>query len=120
MRLAGTAKQYSKKAMLHPTRIAVRMVHFGKRNWPYQAKVMKMFEIVSRPIVIIRIPDFRCSCGSAQHLSDDPLVDPRQRLNVLHGRAFPDLMHRRIGKPEVDDRAKLNQETAVRGAAARR
>src|SRR5574338_1194324 len=53
MRLAGTAKQYSNRAIDQPTRIAVPMVQLGKRNWPYQAKVMKMLETMRRAMVSI-------------------------------------------------------------------
>src|SRR2546423_15603726 len=47
MRLAGTWKQYSTKAMSQLTRIASPMAERLKRRWPYQAKVMKTLETVS-------------------------------------------------------------------------
>ena len=40
--------------------------------------------------------------------------------NVLDGRAFADLVHGGVGQAEVDHRAKLDQEAAVRRAAAGR
>jgi hypothetical protein len=39
--------------MLQPTAIAVGIDQLGKRSWPYQAIVMKMFEMVSKATVII-------------------------------------------------------------------
>src|ERR1700686_4015590 len=53
MRLAGTWKQYSKKAMLQLARMTFQSASLRYFRWPYQAKVMKMFEMVSRRIVRI-------------------------------------------------------------------
>src|SRR4051794_18691668 len=47
MRLAGTAKQYSNKAMPQETRMASPMPQPGRFRWPYQAKVITMFEPTS-------------------------------------------------------------------------
>ena len=47
IRLAGTASQYSKKAMLQ---LAITSSHSGlcsNFRWPYQAKVMKTFDRAS-------------------------------------------------------------------------
>ncbi len=51
MRLAGTWKQYSKKAM--PQLIKMTTHSFSNLNlrWPYQAAVMNRLEQTSRPIV---------------------------------------------------------------------
>src|SRR6267154_3936430 len=54
MRFAGTWKQYSKKAIPQATMITFQSASLRNFRWPYQAKVMKMFEIVSSRIV--RIP----------------------------------------------------------------
>src|SRR3954447_4289445 len=42
MRLAGTAKQYSKKAMPQEIRIAIHIAQPGRLRWPYQAQVIRM------------------------------------------------------------------------------
>ena len=55
-----------------------------------------------------------------QHFPHDPLVDSRQRADVLDRRAFADLVHGRVGQAEIDHRAKLDQEAAVGRAAAGR
>ena len=44
MRLAGTARQYSKNAMPQLTGITIHSATPGKRNWPYHANVMNTFE----------------------------------------------------------------------------
>ena len=49
---------------------------------------------------------------------DDSLVDARQRLDIRDRRTFAHLVHGRIGQAEVDDRAQLDEEAAVRRAAA--
>src|SRR5206468_1258284 len=49
-----------------------------------------------------------------EHLAYDPLVNPRKRSDVLDRRAFADLVHRRVGQAEIDDRAELDQEAAIR------
>src|ERR1700726_2701564 len=53
MRLAGTWKQYSKKAMPQLARMTFQSASLRYFRWPYQAKVMKIFEMVSRRIVRI-------------------------------------------------------------------
>src|ERR1700704_2192468 len=53
MRLAGTWKQYSKKAMPQLARRTFQIASLRYLRWPYQAKVMKIFEMVSRRIVRI-------------------------------------------------------------------
>src|SRR5690606_28669666 len=50
MRLAGTARQYSKKAIPHAMTIASQIGRERSPRWPYQAKVMKMLETKSMPI----------------------------------------------------------------------
>jgi hypothetical protein len=54
MRLAGTWKQYSKKAIPQLARITFQRASLRYLRWPYQAKVMKIFEIVRRRIVRTR------------------------------------------------------------------
>src|ERR1700682_6810779 len=51
MRLPGTWKQYSKKAMPQLARMTFQSASLRYFKWPYQAKVMKMFEMVRRRIV---------------------------------------------------------------------
>src|ERR1700730_5624579 len=53
MRLAGTWKQYSKKAMPQLARMTFQSASLRYFRWPYQAKVMKIFEMVSRRTVRI-------------------------------------------------------------------
>src|SRR5580658_2196871 len=68
MRLAGTWKQYSAKAISQLTTITLNKGAWRYLRWPYQAKVMKILERVSNRIVVIRIccliSFFRCTCGS--------------------------------------------------------
>src|SRR5580704_9615953 len=51
MRLPGTCRQYSKKAMPQLTRMTFQSASWRYFKWPYQAKVMKMLEKVRRTIV---------------------------------------------------------------------
>src|SRR4029077_876599 len=51
MRFAGTWKQYSKKAMPQLARMTFHSASLRYLRWPYQANVMKMFEMVSSKIV---------------------------------------------------------------------
>src|SRR5665213_2162222 len=44
MRLAGTARQYSKKAMPQLISTTCHRATLGNLNWPYQAKVIKTLE----------------------------------------------------------------------------
>ena len=53
MRLAGTWKQYSKKAMPQLTRMTFHSASWRNFRWPYQAKVMKMLEKMRRMTVHI-------------------------------------------------------------------
>src|ERR1041384_5684997 len=53
MRLAGTWKQYSKNAMPQLARITFQSASLRYLRWPYQAKVMKTLEMVSRTMVRI-------------------------------------------------------------------
>src|SRR5579871_2536433 len=54
MRFAGTAKQYSKKAMHQESGMTSRSGAAGKRNCPYHAKVMKTLDTQSRRIGAIK------------------------------------------------------------------
>ena len=45
MRLAGTASQYSKKAMAQLIITTTHRARWGNFRWPYQAKVMKTFDM---------------------------------------------------------------------------
>ena len=61
MRLAGTWKQYSKKAMPQLMRITASSGQCPPRKYrrcPYQAKVMNRLEMVSKTTVFMRCP--RC------------------------------------------------------------
>src|SRR5260370_31764195 len=51
MRFAGTWKQYSKKAMPQLTAMTFHSASLRYLRWPYQAKVMKIFEMVSSRMV---------------------------------------------------------------------
>src|SRR5271168_3915277 len=53
IRFAGTWKQYSKKAIPQLTRMTFQSAEVRYFKWPYQANVMKMFEMVSRTMVLI-------------------------------------------------------------------
>src|ERR1700747_2756195 len=55
MRFAGTWKQYSKNAMPQLARMTFHNASLRYLRWPYQAKVMKMFETVKNKIVRTRI-----------------------------------------------------------------
>jgi len=54
MRFAGTWKQYSKNAMPQLVITASQSGEFLYLRWPYQAKVMKIFDMVKRIIVRIK------------------------------------------------------------------
>jgi hypothetical protein len=41
---------------------------------------------------------------AAEQFTNYSLVDPGERPNVVDRRAFSDLVHGRVGQPEVDDR----------------
>jgi len=60
MRFAGTWKQYSKNAIPQLIMITFQRASLRNFRWPYHAKVMKMFEMVSSRIVRIEI-------GSPKH-----------------------------------------------------
>ena len=47
MRLAGTAKQYSTKAMPQDTTMAISSGVDLNFKWPYHANVMNMFEAIN-------------------------------------------------------------------------
>src|SRR5271154_2655869 len=53
MRLAGTWKQYSKNAISQLTKMTLNSGVWRYFRWPYQANVMKMFEMVSSSRVVI-------------------------------------------------------------------
>jgi hypothetical protein len=53
MRFAGTIKQYSSRAMDQLTTMAIQRGELRYFRWPYQAKVINMFEIVNRAIVLM-------------------------------------------------------------------
>src|ERR1700756_2605682 len=54
IRLAGTWKQYSKKAMPQLMTITFHSATLRNFKWPYHANVMKIFEMVRRRIVRMR------------------------------------------------------------------
>jgi hypothetical protein len=41
----------------------------------------------------------------SKHLANDPFVDSRKRLDIVHRRALADLMHGGIGQAEIHHRA---------------
>src|ERR1039457_3974018 len=53
MRLAGTWKQYSAKAMSQLMTMTLNRGAWRYFRWPYQAKVMKMLERVRNSIVVM-------------------------------------------------------------------
>ena len=55
MRLAGTWKQYSAKAMNQLMTMTLNSGAWRYFKWPYQAKVIKMLERVRSRIVVIGI-----------------------------------------------------------------
>jgi hypothetical protein len=55
MRFAGTAKQYSIRAIPQPIRIAAIIGNFGNLRFPYQATVMKTFEQRRRKMVVMGV-----------------------------------------------------------------
>src|SRR5687767_14335558 len=99
MRLAGTCSRYSNSAMPQLiTAATYQAFPFRLLRCPYQAKVMKMLERISRPTVLSRIgmrssprsPGFAVSGGRgvgqpAGHLGGDLVVghDRRDPQRVL-------------------------------------
>src|ERR1700685_1654998 len=75
-RLAGTARQYSSSAIAHETRIAFQSGHaWPYFRWPYQAKVMKTFEIHRRTTVLMTLDQgvlFAC-------FRQEPVEDAQRR-----------------------------------------
>src|ERR1700761_9673879 len=59
MRLAGTWKMYSKRAMPQLARITIHSGWSLNFRCPYQARFMKVLEMVSRRIVFIRPRAYR-------------------------------------------------------------
>src|ERR1700681_2848895 len=85
MRLAGTWKQYSKKAMPQLARITFHSASLRYFRWPYQAKVMKIFEIVSKRMVRMgfsRSPGFTRIRNSRRFLCG---LDSNERILLLAG-----------------------------------
>jgi hypothetical protein len=54
MRLAGTCRQYSKKAMPQLIKITFHKATLVNFRWPYQAKVIKMLEPSNNRTVLIQ------------------------------------------------------------------
>src|ERR1700685_4735790 len=77
MRFAGTWKQYSAKAMTQLIRITLKSGAWRYFKWPYQAKVMKMLEIVRRMMVVMRPFSTNLSIlhhrGHREHRGGQPL-----------------------------------------------
>src|ERR1700676_1280517 len=70
MRLAGTWKQYSKKAMPQLARMTFQSASLRFFRWPYHAKVINIFEIVSKRIVrISRCPVIRYCRASRDYVA---------------------------------------------------
>src|SRR5580658_3669592 len=73
MRLAGTWKQYSAKAMSQLMRMTLKSGACRYFRWPYHAKVMKMLERVRSRIVVMPIccliPGFVCTLVSYQGIA---------------------------------------------------
>src|SRR5687768_8626859 len=65
MRLAGTWKQYSKKAISQLTAMAFQSGEPGCLRWPYQANVMKTLETVRRAMVLIARDSTNSARGEA-------------------------------------------------------
>jgi hypothetical protein len=55
MRLAGTWKQYSMKAMPQLANIAIQRGLCLKRRWPYHANVMKTLDMMRRTTVCTKL-----------------------------------------------------------------
>src|ERR1700733_7766411 len=72
MRLAGTCRQYSKKAMAQLARIAFHSGESRNLRCPYQAQVMKMFEpISSNTVRIAALALCRSRAMVGEHAGDD-------------------------------------------------
>jgi hypothetical protein len=71
-RLAGTARQYSNSAIAHETTIALQSGHSCPYlRCPYQANVMKTFEIHRRiPVVMALAPEFGFACFRHEEVQD--------------------------------------------------
>src|SRR5271170_4788671 len=69
MRLAGTCKQYSPKAISQLMTMTLNRGAWRYFRCPYQAKVMKMLERVRSRIVVMQIrcliPVFGCKLGAS-------------------------------------------------------
>src|SRR5271166_179204 len=63
MRLAGTWKQYSANAISQLMTMTLNKGVSRYFRWPYQAKVMKILERVSRTTVVMRICCVTAGCG---------------------------------------------------------
>src|SRR5471030_1739468 len=84
MRLAGTARQYSKKAMPQLTSTTCHSATLGNFNWPYQAKVIKTLEqnrrtmgrraVMGNASVKGRQMTANRSCLDSQHGNDTALA----------------------------------------------
>src|SRR5438128_7558109 len=79
MRLAGTWKQYSRKAINQLTPMAAHIARSLYFKWPYQAKVMKMLEMIRRKAVFISpistraaAEDHRCGAGDRKRPGSGP------------------------------------------------
>src|SRR5580704_4843722 len=81
MRLAGTWKQYSKKAIIQLMTITLNSGADLYFRWPYQANVMKMLEQVRSRIVLMRnmLPELRDCCWKARFFRGLR----RRKLNTL-------------------------------------
>jgi hypothetical protein len=99
MRFAGTWKQYSKKAIPQLTRITFQSAEVRYFKWPYQANVMKIFEMVRRTIVRTRVfssvvSDFALRNAFARNSDASQLGDLRgpqaANINSVSGHAVID------------------------------
>src|SRR3981081_635082 len=83
MRLAGTWKQYSKKAIPQLTMITFQRASLRNFRWPYHAIVMKILEMVSNSIVRIRKgAPRRVLCYRVEKGKDSPKLQFRQTLSA--------------------------------------
>src|SRR5471030_1861526 len=86
MRLAGTARQYSKKAMPQLTSTTCHSATLGNFSWPYQAKVIKTLEQNRRTMGRSAV----MANTSGEHGNDTVLAAREQRRRGVRPAAYAD------------------------------
>src|SRR5579859_3151510 len=104
MRLAGTWKQYSKNAMPQLARMTFQRASLRYLRCPYQAKVIKIFEMVSKRIVRTRNMSPVKDESRTSNLFDGKLYGLAMNYSA-HGRPLPGSLHKYGGKLAWTDEA---------------